>query len=97
MDKQKEIEKMASVIFQGNRKCPYNSCQFRFSEVMAFSSCLECKVMHKLYDAGYGDVKQAVREFAENLMSYILECDILDASKICQNIEKLVAEVIANE
>lgn len=65
MDKEKEIEEMAKVLY--GHYCKDDKC----GECKE-PSCLEYRRAVKLYNAGYGDVKQAVKEFAENAVKPII-------------------------
>lgn len=61
MDKQKEIVAMKQIICSA-KEIPCSDCPFRFN-----GKCAAEKNAELLVNAGYGDVKQAVREFAERL------------------------------
>ena len=65
MEKEKQIEEMAKFI--NGSKCPTEKCPNMDKEQeKAFGPCN----IHRaqiLYDAGYGNVKEAVKEFAERV------------------------------
>lgn len=58
MEKEKQIEEMIKITDSHN--CPKGQC-FKFGY-----SCNRCKI-ETLVNAGYGNVKQAVKEFAERV------------------------------
>lgn len=59
MEKEKQIEEMIKITDSHN--CPKGQC-FKFGY-----SCNRCKI-ETLVNAGYGNVKEAVKEFAEGLI-----------------------------
>ena len=65
MEKEKKIEEMAKFI--NGSKCPTEKCpKMDKEQEKAFGPCN----IHRaqiLYDAGYGNVKEAVKEFAERV------------------------------
>lgn len=65
MEKEKQIEEMAKFI--NGSKCPTEKCpKMDKEQEKAFGPCN----IHRaqiLYDAGYGNVKEAVKEFAERV------------------------------
>ena len=65
MNKEKQIEEMAKFI--DGSECPSEKCpKMDKEQVKAFGACN----IHRaqiLYNAGYGNVKQAVKEFAERV------------------------------
>lgn len=71
MGKEKEIEEMAHVIL-GKARCT-GSCidcdllKARKSNGEPYAICYPRTEAIKLYNAGYGNIKQAVKEFAEEL------------------------------
>ncbi len=77
MDKEKEIEEMA----HRSSACehPDRHCLKRYGDC---SECSVYSICEDLIDAGYGNVKQAVKEFAEELKAEInaLPKDILICS-----------------
>lgn len=58
MEKEKQIEEMIKITDSHN--CPKGQC-FKFGY-----SCNRCKI-ETLVNAGYGNVKEAVKEFAERV------------------------------
>ena len=94
MDKQKEIEKMAFSIcpmpqaaeyITDCTKCGYNG------------DCLRQKYAKKFMEKGYGDVRAAVKEFAESVkMAFYYEFDELIPSIMADKIDELVKEVCGN-
>lgn len=95
MDKQKEIEKMAFSIcpmpqaaeyITDCTKCGYNG------------DCLRQKYAKKFMEKGYGDVRAAVKEFAESVkMAFYYEFDELIPSIMADKIDELVKEVCGDE
>lgn len=94
MDKQQEIEKMAFSIcpmpqaaeyITDCTKCGYNG------------DCLRQKYAKKFMEKGYGDVRAAVKEFAESVkMAFYYEFDELIPSIMADKIDELVKEVCGN-
>ena len=90
MDKQKEIEKMAFSIcpmpqaaeyITDCTKCGYNG------------DCLRQKYAKKFMEKGYGDVRAAVKEFAESVkMAFYYEFEELIPSTMADKIDELVKE-----
>lgn len=79
-EKQKQIEEMDKIIYQNAceviRVC--GTCNYG-EKKSGFTDCVSPKIAEALYNAGYGDTKQAVREFAEkvkNLPDWFDESDI---------------------
>lgn len=64
MNKEKEIEEMANLIAI--------ACPDLIDENCGGTSCVSC-LTKKLYNAGYGNVTQAVQEFAEKVKPLIDE------------------------
>ena len=91
MDKQKEIEKMAFSIcpmpqaaeyITDCTKCGYNG------------DCLRQKYAKKFMEKGYGNVRAAVKEFAESVkMAFYQEFEELIPSIMADKIDELVKEV----
>ena len=71
MDKEKQIEEMAKLI--NGSKCPIEVCpKIDKEQEKVFGACN----IHRaqiLYDAGYGNVKEAVKEFAKKLKKRVEE------------------------
>lgn len=60
MNKQKEIEKIKTIM-----GCDYDYCESCYTH--SRKSCSLRPIAERLVDAGYGNVRAAVREFAEKL------------------------------
>ena len=94
MDKQKEIEKMAFSIcpmpqaaeyITDCTKCGYNG------------DCLRQKYAKKFMEKGYGNVRAAVKKFAESIkMAFYHEFEELIPSTMADKIDELVKEVCGN-
>lgn len=87
MEKEKQIEEMIKITDSHN--CPKGQC-FKFGY-----SCNRCKI-ETLINAGYGNIKEAVKEFAEKLKSFIIgNCCVVndDVDKIYKKINELETEV----
>lgn len=93
MDKEKEIEKIAKEI------CNYvKSKDMSRVYVVAKSPILEylhnTGIAEWLIEKGYGDVRAAVKEFAESVkMAFYYEFDELIPSTMADKIDELVKEV----
>lgn len=84
MNKKKEIEEMAKVLFY---KYSDNICHSCGSETscreLGYDECGICSsIARDLQDAGYGDVKQAVKEFVGRFKTKIVERCVQDKSCI---------------
>lgn len=97
MEKEKQIEEMAkvlcSLIKDGIRK-DCEKCYFKHDGYR--HTCKFRKRAIKLYKAGYGNIKEAVKEFAEKLKSFIIgNCCVVndDVDKIYKKINELETEV----
>lgn len=96
MDKERQIEEMAKI----TGLCDYPSisceqCRLRYNMHL----CMHRESMKKLINAGYGDTKAAVREFAEKLEVKLCECvyadeDIHISDKWFSS-KEMISEVIA--
>ncbi len=84
MDKQKEIEKMAKLLYSCFHTTTCECCNVH---------CVDYLRGQVLVNAGYGDVRQAVREFADSLKNYILKCDMWGGNGLCKKVDELVKEV----
>lgn len=90
MNKQQEIEKMACDICLWRHGCnsPNNPIE----------SCKPLHMAKKAVEAGYGDVRAAVREFAESVkMAFYYEFDELIPSIMADKIDELVEDVCGDE
>lgn len=86
MDKQKEIEEMAHTIKTAQGIGYY------------FPTKVALRIAKGLFEAGYGDVHAAVKEFAERVkMSFYYEFDELIPSTMADKIDELVKEICGDE
>lgn len=69
MDKEKEIEEMAKVMYR--HYCKDDKC----GECKQPNCLGYCRAV-QLYNAGYGNVKQTIKEFAERLKMDLAELEI---------------------
>ena len=99
MDKQKEIERMADVKRIARILCEDDNGESVHDEITC-GNYIECAFTIKaqrLLDEGYGDVKQAVREFAEKIKENLEEIFDLAVRKnwgsAYEYINELVKEV----
>lgn len=84
MEKEKQIEEMIKITDSHN--CPKGQC-FKFGY-----SCNRCKI-ETLVNAGYGNVKEAVKEFAERIkMAFYYEFDELIPSIMSDKIDEIAKE-----
>lgn len=106
MNKEKQIEEMAKLI--DGSECPSEKCpKMDKEQVKAFGACN----IHRaqiLYNAGYGNVKQAVKEFAEKLKEKVEKaeeeivpkgCDhyFKNGAMCCQSIIFLILDDLVKE
>lgn len=68
-EKQKQIEKMAKVLCHNN----VETCTKCYELGADKKACHFQKITTQLYNAGYGDTKQAVREFAKKLKDAVIK------------------------
>ena len=86
MDKQKEIEKIKTIM-----GCDYDYCESCYTH--SRKSCSLRPIAERLVDAGYGDVRAAVKEFAESVkMAFYHEFEELIPSIMADKIDELVRE-----
>ena len=91
MDKQKEIEKIKTIM-----GCDYDYCESCYTHRR--KSCSLRPIAERLVDAGYGDVRAAVKEFAESVkMAFYYEFDELIPSIMADKIDELVKEACGDE
>lgn len=81
MDKQKAIEEMGKIIFKTYGSLICQPCEsFEECEAKGKPECNLCNgVAEELVNAGYGNIKQAVKEFCEKLkdnISLLRFCDV---------------------
>ena len=90
MDKEKEIEKMACDMCLWRQGCN--------SPNEPIDTCKPLHMAKKAVEAGYGDVRAAVKEFAESVkMVFYYEFDELIPSTMADKIDELVKEVCGDE
>ena len=75
MDKQKEIEKIKTIL-----GCDYDYCESCYTH--SKKSCTLRPMAERLVEAGYGDVRYAVKEVLNKVFRYVeearLECEFQD-------------------
>lgn len=106
MNKEEQIEEMAKLI--DGSECPSEKCpKMDKEQVKAFGACN----IHRaqiLYNAGYGNVKEAVKEFAEKLKEKVEKaeeeivpkgCDhyFKNGAMCCQSIIFLILDDLVKE
>ena len=90
MDKQKEIEKMAADLDKAK--------ELALGTVGSLNNGFGGWYAKCLVEKGYGDVRAAVREFAENVkMAFYYEFDELIPSIMADKIDELVKEVCGDD
>ena len=93
MDKQKEIEKMEFIISTTVHDCEQKDC-IRNCQFAKQKDCKYFRAAKDLQAKGYGDVRAAVKEFAESVkMAFYHEFDELIPSIMADKISELVKEV----
>lgn len=93
MDKQKEIEKMEFIISTTVHDCEQKDC-IRNCQFARQKDCKHFRAAKDLQAEGYGDVREAVKEFAESVkMAIYYEFDELIPSRMADKIDELVKEV----
>ena len=70
MDKQKEIEKIKFILASTIHDCEQKDC-IRNCEFARRKDCKYFRAAKDLQTEGYGDVRAAVREFADKILSKI--------------------------
>ena len=97
MDKQKEIEKMEFIISTTVHDCEQKDC-IRNCQFAKQKDCKYFRAAKDLQAKGYGDVRAAVKEFAECVkMAFYQEFDELIPSIMADKIDELVKEVCGND
>ena len=88
MDKQKEIEKMLEKIKEYFPNCRDFCKQGKKCFIKnGLADCINCTISVALLNAGYGDVRAAVKEFAESVkMAFYYEFDELIPSTMADKI-----------
>lgn len=90
MDKQKEIEKMAADLDKAK--------ELALGTVGSLNNGFGGWYAKCLVEKGYGDVRAAVKEFAESVkMAFYYEFDELIPSTMADKIDELVKEVCGND
>ena len=93
MDKQKEIEKMEFIISTTVHDCEQKDC-IRNCQFAKQKDCKYFRAAKDLHTEGYGDVRAAVKEFAESIkMAFYHEFEELIPSIMADKIDELVKEV----
>lgn len=90
MNREKEIKGMAKVLFGhycGNDEC--GKCKE--------PNCIDYRKAERLFNSGYGNVKQAVKEFAERLKEELWKFDgswqEYDGEDLCETVDNLITEL----
>ena len=89
MDKEKEIERMSKAIYETGIAIDGTDIAFGLIDDSHFE-----RMARKLVAEGYGNVRAAVKEFAESVkMAFYYEFDELIPSIMADKIDELVKEV----
>lgn len=97
MEKEKEIKRMEFIISSTVHECEQNDC-IRNCQFARQKDCKFFRAAKDLQGEGYGDVRAAVREFAERIkMAFYYEFDELIPSTMADKIDELVKEVCGDE
>lgn len=97
MDKQKEIEKMEFIISTTVHDCEQKDC-IRNCQFAKQKDCKYFRAAKDLQAKGYGNVRAAVKEFAESVkMAFYYEFDELIPSIMADKIDELVKEACGDE
>ena len=86
MTDKKEIEKMARVI----DPCSHKDCTS--CEARGNWRCSAYSKAQDLYKNGYGDIRQAVKEFGKKVQQIICECTVPDFNKEGKPISRFVVD-----
>lgn len=93
MDKQKEIEKMEFIISTTVHDCEQKDC-IRNCQFARQKDCKYFRAAKYLQAEGYGNVRAAMKEFAERVkMAFYYEFDELIPSTMADKIDELVKEI----
>ena len=96
MDKQKGIEEMEFIISTTVHDCEQKDC-IRNCQFAKQKDCKYFRAAKDLQAEGYGDVRAAVKEFAESVKkAFYYEFDELIPSTMADKIDELVKEVCGN-
>ena len=97
MDQQQEIEKMAEIMQQGeiDRETGKIDCSEFALRVVVKNGIQRLAGATALINAGYGDVRAAVKDVAERIKTGIF-CELADdlTFKMVSKIEKIIKEVL---
>lgn len=95
MDKEKEIEKMTEYLVQNgifnNLVCRQD---YAYPDAMIYECCRQ--VAELLINSGIGNVKQAVKEFASNIIDLLGEMGMERSSEYNDGYDDGVADCITN-
>lgn len=98
MEKEKQIEEMAKLMFAADcSMCVSEACPAFGRGILKKEkfTCNNYLLAKALYDAGYGNVKEAVKEFAELVkIAFHYEFnDLIPAPILSKKIDELIKEV----
>lgn len=95
MNKEEKIEEMAMTISaKKSNLCEVvcGKCKPLYKE-----GCYDYNLAKYLVNAGYGNVKQAVKEFAEKLKAELWKLDgswqYIDGEELCETVDNLITEL----
>lgn len=100
MDKQKEIEKMAEIMQQGeiDREAGKIDCSEFALRAVVKNGMQRLAGATALINAGYGNVRAAVEDVAERIkMAFYYEFDELIPSIMADRIDELVKEICGDD
>ena len=100
MDKQKEIEKMAEIMQQGeiDREAGKIDCSEFALRAVVKNGMQRLAGATALTNAGYGNVRAAVEDVAERIkMAFYYEFDELIPSIMADRIDELVKEICGDD
>lgn len=93
MDKEKEIERMSKAIYETGIAIDGTDIAFGLIDDSHFE-----RMARKLVLKGYGEVRAALKEFAESVkMAFYYEFDELIPSIMADKIDELVKEVCGDD
>ena len=102
MDKEKDIEGIAEVLAKYWCGC-YEDCKARNDLTCSNDHCEDCAgrslkpIAMDLQNAGYGNIKQAVKEFAEELKDKVFRYEEVDGEDVCDDIDEMFKEFYGEE
>lgn len=96
MDKEKEIEQMTEYLVQNgifnNLVCRQD---YAYPDAMIYECCRQTAEL--LINSGIGNVKQAIKEFAERLKEELWKFDggwqEYDGEELCETVDTLITEL----